>query len=324
MAPAIGGQETKTEGAQVPLDTDAAEMLAEIKARTSVLLRSPSLDGLRAAAEGLASLNRRVPVHRVESFEIRSEAGPLRLRLYAHGEVAAPTMIFLHGGGFVMGSLETHDALVRELVLRSGWNALSVDYRLAPEHRFPAALDDAYAALLWTTGLEAARRGVDARRIVVCGESAGANIAAALAIASRDRLGPTLIRQILIYPPLDHRNDTPSHRNPELQCQLTTARMSWYWQQYLGPGGDHMDPLAAPGLCDNLAGLPDAIMVTAECDPLRDEAESYAGRLIEADVNVVSRRFMGSFHGFMNLLSLRQTQQALQFVTDLLRETSPD
>jgi acetyl esterase len=307
----------------MPLDADAVELLADIQASTSVLLRQPTVGALRAAGVEVASRNVRVPIPRVESFEIGSDAGPLRLRLYAHGEEPSRTMLFLHGGGFVMGSLETHDALVRQLVLRSGWNALSVDYRLAPEHRFPAALDDAYAALLWLTGPEAERKGVDARQITVCGESAGATIAAGLAIAARNRLNAAISRQILIYPPLDHRHDTESHRNAELQCQLTSARMSWYWEQYLGPGGDRSDPLAAPALCDDLSGLPEAIVVTAEYDPLRDEAESYARRLAGAGVATISRRFTGVFHGFLNLLSLQRTQQALQFVADCLREAAP-
>jgi acetyl esterase len=305
----------------MPLDADAAELLATIKNKISVLRVESGLSALRAADAEVASWNDRDPVPRVESFEITSGSEQLRVRLYAHAEGPAPTVIFFHGGGFVAGSIETHDALVRQLVLRSGWAALSVGYRLAPEHRFPAALDDAYAALSWAAGPEARRRGVDARNLVVCGASAGANIAAALAILARDRGGPEISRQILLYPPLDHRCETQSHLNTDLQCQLTTTRVKWYWEQYLGPSGDYSDSLAAPALCADVSHLPEATVVTCEYDPLRDEAESYTRRLIAAGGSATYNRFNGVYHGFMNFPSLQRAQEALDYVSASLQQT---
>jgi acetyl esterase len=303
----------------MPLDPDATELLASIRRRTATLVSLQDLAGLRAAAAEVGSWNERVAITRVESFEIVADSRPLRLRFYAQVEGPAPTLIFFHGGGFVMGSIETHDALVRQLVLRSGWSALSVDYRLAPEHRYPAALRDGYAALEWAVGPAGNRMGVDARNLAVCGESAGANIAAALALCARDRGGPQIAQQILLYPVLDPRCQTDSHRDPELQCQLTSSRVQWYLEQYIGPNGDRSDPLAAPGLCADLSRLPKTTLVTAEYDPLRDEAEDYARRLIDAGVDVRYRRFNGTYHGFMNQLVLRRAQESLDYVTEGLR-----
>jgi acetyl esterase len=211
--------------------------------------------------------------------------------------------VFLHGGGWVLCSLDTHDQTCRALTRDAGTITVSVDYRLAPDGRFPAAAEDAYAATTWAAE-HAGELGGDPRRLAVAGDSAGGNLAAAAALMARDRGGPALAFQLLVYPVLDHRRVTPSHRENAEGFFLTGVHMRWYWEQYLGPDGDGAHPYASPGLAGDLAGLPPAHIVTAECDPLRDEGEDYARRLRDAGVPVEVVRYDGMFHGFFGMAEL--------------------
>ncbi|MEY9876434.1 acetyl esterase [Streptacidiphilus sp. MAP12-33] len=213
-----------------------------------------------------------------------------------------PLVVFLHGGGWVLTGLETHDRLCRELAARTGALVLAVDHRAAPEHRFPAAVDDATAALRWALA-EAARLGCDARRVVVAGDSSGGNLAAAAAAALRgEPQRPAGL--LLVYPVLDALLDGASAAAFATGFFHTTAHQRWYWQQYLGPDGDPLDPRASPGLAPDLSGLPPTLLVLADCDPLRDEGLRFARRVAAAGVPARVELFPGTFHGFLGCLGV--------------------
>lgn len=220
------------------------------------------------------------------------DADGVACRLY-RPRPGAPVVVHLHGGGWVLGNLDSHDAVCRLLAARSGAAVLAVDYRLAPEHPYPAALEDAETALAWLRR-EGASLEVDPRRLAVLGDSAGANLAAALAMRARDRGASPFALQALVYPCLDPRLDTVSAAT-ELGG-LTASEMRWYWHSYAASALHRAD--VAPAAAEDLAGLPAAVVLTAEHDPLRDEGEDYASRLAAAGVPVTATRWLGMVHGF--------------------------
>ncbi len=214
-----------------------------------------------------------------------------------------PTVVFFHGGGYTLCGLDSHDATARRLAVAAGAVVVSVDYRLAPEHRFPAAVDDAYAALCWAAEHCASLGGAPGA-LVTAGDSSGGGLATAVALRARDERGPVVARQVLVYPVLDAAQDTPSYRENAEGFFLTAAHMRWFWQQYLGPDGDGGHPLASPLRAADLAGLPPALLVTAGCDPLRDEGLAYANRLRTAGVDVTLSHHPRMFHGFLGFPDL--------------------
>jgi acetyl esterase len=214
----------------------------------------------------------------------------------------APLLLWLHGGGWVIGDLDTADATSRALANRSGAVVVSVDYRLAPEHKAPAALDDALVALTWAVE-NAELLGVDASRVAVGGDSAGGNLAAALCQRVRDEFGPDIDFQLLVYPVLDCTLTQPSIEENAEGYFLTKDAMAWFVGHYLGRV-DPKDPSVSPLHADSLAGLPPALVITAEFDPLRDEGEAYAAALREAGVAVDSVRYDGQIHGFVGMAAL--------------------
>lgn len=263
-------------------------------------------DGNGDAAEVRASLRasrkpaRHVPVARVENRSIPGDAGDIPVRIYYPDACdGAPLIVYLHGGGFVLCDLDSHDACCRRLTNGAGAIVVSVDYRLAPEHRFPAAVEDAWAATQWvaTHGRELSG---DTGRLVLAGDSAGANLATVVCMLARDRSGPPIAFQVLIYPVVDQRRKPKVVRDPSSRGVLTLAHQRWFTDQYLGPDGDRENVLASPILGD-LTGLPPAHVVTAEFDPLCDDGEEYAARLRAAGVPATARRYPGMFHGFFNL-----------------------
>jgi acetyl esterase len=236
----------------------------------------------------------------VAGVEDRIVAGSIPARMYwplGGGASPAPLVVFLHGGGWVLCDLDTHDIPCRNLANATGSVVVSVDYRLAPEHRFPAAIDDAYAALAWAHE-HAGELGADPARLAVAGDSAGGNLAAAVALAARDRGGPALRYQLLIYPVLDHDFDRPSYQENAVGNFLTAVHMQWYWDQYVPDVDARDNPLASPMRAPELRGLPPAYVITAECDVLRDEGNAYAARLRDAGVPVTLSCAPGMFHGF--------------------------
>jgi len=225
-------------------------------------------------------------------------------------------VLFFHGGGWVLGDLDTHDGLCRRLALASSAVVVSVAYRLAPEHPYPAAVDDAWDALGWVAD-HAGEIGGDPSLLAVAGDSSGGNVAAALALRARDRGGPTVGAQVLLYPPLDGRCDSPSYAaRADDGGTITRTQMQWFWAQYAG-GADVDDPLLSPLRAD-VAGLPPTLVVVAGFDPLRDDGRAYAGRLADAGVPVQLEEYPDTFHGFLGFDMLPEAQQALASVADWL------
>ncbi|MGD9764197.1 MAG: alpha/beta hydrolase [Candidatus Binatia bacterium] len=229
-------------------------------------------------------------------------AGDIPVRIYIpSSREPLPVLVYFHGGGWVIGSLDTHDSIAGALADDAGCVVVSVDYRLAPEHPYPAAAEDAYAAMCWAVA-HAGDLGADPRRVAVGGDSAGGNLATVTALMARDRGGPPLRFQLLIYPVTDARFDTASYRDNAAGYWLSTEDMRWYWGHYLGAGLPRAgEPYASPLRERNLAGLPAALVITAEFDPLRDEAEEYARALQEAGVPVRLSRYGGMIHGFFGM-----------------------
>jgi len=206
--------------------------------------------------------------------------------------------VFFHGGGWVIGNLETHDVVCRKLAHEGEMIVMSVDYRLAPEHRFPAAVEDAVTATKWVAA-NAKGLGIDASRLVVGGDSAGGNLAAVVSLHAREN-GPKLAGQLLVYPATDFSRKHPSHSEPETSILLTHTVVTWFMNNYLGDA-DINDWRASPARARTLADLPPAYVLTAGADPLRDEGDEYAARLKEAGVAVTYRHFPGQFHGFFTM-----------------------
>jgi acetyl esterase len=260
----------------------------------------PSLDRM-TPAEGRESSEAGIPalwgdlepVAAIEDLEIETPAASLPARLYRPAK-ARGTVLFFHGGGWVIGSLATHDGGCRLLANATPANILSVEYRKGPEHPFPAAVIDADASLDWLVA-NGARLGLDTNAIVVAGESAGATLAAVVARHARDR-DVSLAGQALIYPPTDSRMDTPSYRDNAIGFNLTRAAMRWFYDHYVN-SADRGHPDAAPLLASDLARLAPAYLVTVEFDPLRDEGRAYAARLIEAGNDVTYVERPGLLHG---------------------------
>jgi acetyl esterase len=251
-------------------------------------------------------------------------AGTVPVRVYRPAGAAAgaltPGFVYFHGGGWVIGDLETHDVLCRQLAAEGGLTVVSVDYRLAPDHKFPAAADDAWAATRWVAG-NAAQLGIDARRLAVGGDSAGGNLAAVVALLARDAGGPAIRQQTLLYPVTDLGAETRSYQDFADGYLLTRDAMRWFIAHYL-PSPDaaadwRVSPLRAP----SLAGLPPALVVTAGFDPLRDEGDAYARRLREAGVRVDHVCYGGMIHGFVPMGRLLETaNRAVSHIAASVRE----
>jgi acetyl esterase len=238
---------------------------------------------------------------RVDTIEIPGPAGPIPARVYAAGRAAAlPAVAYFHGGGWVQGDLETHHGLCARLAEGSGAMVVSLDYRLAPEHKFPAAVEDCAAAYRWlrTHGAEI---GADPSRIGVAGDSAGGNLSAVVSQLAAAAGLPVPTCQVLIYPAVDFALDTPSHREMEEGHVIPRERILWYSAQYLRSDADKADLRTSPLRAGDLRGQPPALIITAGFDPLRDEGRAYADRLREAGVDVVYHEYPGQIHAFVSL-----------------------
>ena len=240
---------------------------------------------------------------RIKDMSAEGPAGPIPLRVYVprsrRDDRAAAALVYFHGGGFALGSLESHDAVCRVLADRARCVVVAVDYRLAPEHKFPAAVDDALAAFDWLLA-HATALGLDPARIAVGGDSAGGNLAAVLCQSRRQAGAPLPVFQLLIYPATDMSRSMPSHQLFREGFFLDFSLTGWFLDQYLRSPADIDDVRASPIRADDLTGLPPALVLTAGFDPLRDEGEAYARKLRSAGVAVASRRDEGMFHGYMS------------------------
>ncbi len=260
-------------------------------------------------------------VEKIENRVVPGPGGEIPIRLYTpKGIGPLPILVYIHGGGWVMGSLDTHDDICRSLCNRSGSMVVSVGYRLAPEHKYPAAVEDCYAVLKWVAEKAAAISG-DAKRIAISGDSSGGNIAAAVALRSRDQNGPKLALQVLIYPVANYGFDTASYHRNAAGYDLTRDAMIWFWTRYL-PSPEYGDePCASPLRAKDLTGLPPALVLTAQYDPLCDDGEAYAARLHSAGVPVRVTRYLDMNHGFFNWGAVcKSADCAFQEAADTLKE----
>jgi acetyl esterase len=277
--------------AMAALNLKPVEESTPAEARESIRTRTAALGPFPDVA---AVVDHRVPV----------SGGQIIVRAYSPGGPGPhPALVYYHGGGWVIGDLYTHDGLCRSITNAARCAVLSVDYRLAPESKYPVAVEDSYAALLWIVA-NAERLGIDRRRMAVGGDSAGGNLATVMALMARDRTGPRLALQVLIYPVTDHDLDTRSYRENATGYILTREGMRWFWNHYLASEAQGREPYASPLHAASLAGLPPALVITAEYDPLCDEGEAYAARLRDAGVPVTLTRYPGMFHGFVRLTNV--------------------
>ena len=244
-----------------------------------------------------------LPVARTEERTIPGPGGQIRLRLYWPNVAApVPAIVYYHGGGHVIGSLDTHDLVARNLCAGAGAVVASVDYRMGPEHKFPAAVDDAFAALAWVHA-NAASLGADPDRLGVHGDSAGANLAAVVALLARDAGGPMLRLQSLVYPVADYTLSGASYsKYAQGYGVLTRDAMIWFRDHYLRSAADAEDWRASPLKASRLAGVAPALIITAECDVLHDDGERYAAALRQAGVAVEYREYAGMIHGFLGMV----------------------
>lgn len=245
------------------------------------------------------------PVASMEDRAIPIHNSVIRARIYTPaGTAPFPVLVYFHGGGWVIGTIETHETTCTKLANASGAIVVSVDYRLAPEHRFPTAVEDCYAATRWVAD-HASSFGGDPQRLAVAGDSAGGNLAAAVTLMARDQRGPQIVLQVLIYPVTDYYDPgTPSYRENAQGYGLSRDDMIWFWHHYLHDEHERTHPYAAPLRAPDLRRLPPALILSAEYDPLRDEAELYAQRLQEAGVATRLTRYQGTIHGFFNLTNI--------------------
>jgi acetyl esterase len=259
---------------------------------------------------------------RIEDISIPGPAGSIGARVYDSAGSPAPprpVVVYFHGGGWVQGDLETHHGLCARLAQRSGALVVSIDYRLAPEHKFPAAVEDCLAAYGWLRS-HAGELGGDPKRVGVAGDSAGGNLSAVVSQLSARAGSPVPTCQALIYPAVDFSVDTPSHREFEDGHVIPRDRVLWYMEQYLSGEADRTDPRASPLRAPDLSGQPPTLVVTAGFDPLRDEGLAYAQRLRAAGVDVIHREYPGQIHAFVSLTkAIPQGLTCTQEVGDYLR-----
>ncbi len=301
----------------MPLDPDAQGVLDLLAS-----LNAPELSDLTPEeARGLSlTPPPDVPtaVGNVTDRTIPGEAADIPVRIYApDGNATTGALVYFHGGGWVIGDLDSHDETCRKLCSNSGQTIVSVDYRLAPETRFPGAINDCFIATRWVAD-NAALLNVDPARLAVGGDSAGGNLAAACALMARDKGGPAIAFQLLIYPVTGNDFDTPSYLDNAEGYLLSRKAMQWFWDHYVPDAKGRSNPYAAP-LEGELSGLPPALVMTAEYDPLRDEGEAYAAALRAAGCEAQVTRYAGLFHGFFGMYdAIAAARTAMQQATDAL------
>lgn len=298
----LAGRPVRRDGQQLALEAQLLLRLQQVSGQSMVL------DGVqrsRRALDAAAPMVSGKPIQPIDTTELSIPAqAPVPATLYTPADIAETSglLVFYHGGGWVLGSRRSHDNAARFLASRAGVRVLSVEYRLAPEHPFPAAVEDALAAYEYAA-TNAASLGADPARIAVGGDSAGGNLAAVVAQQARGRGGPSPAFQLLLYPAMDA---TVRRRSRDVFGDgffLTDAHMTWFVDHYAPPGVDRADPKLSPLLADDLSGLPPAYIATAGFDPLRDEGEAYAAKLREAGVATALSRHSDLIHGYVNFLA---------------------
>jgi len=305
--------------AMAKLDADARQVLAELAARGRFDITTVSPLQARTYLAAGPKPDGAV-VHEVRALSVAGAEGSIPARLYRPSAAPdLPVLVWFHGGGMVLGDLSTADWVCRELCMQADAAVVSVAYRLAPEHRFPAAPEDAYAATCWVAA-HAAELGIDASRIAVGGDSAGGNLAAVTCLLARERGGVRLRSQLLVYPGTGADLSYPSVEEFADGPILTRAAMVWFDDHYHAEGDDPADMRASPALAADLGALPPAFVVSAEVDPLRDAGEHYAGLLARAGVLTALKRYNGAFHGFFTWgPQMAKTREAVADAARFLR-----
>ena len=303
------------------LDHTTRKILDDLAASGGTPLHESTPAEARQLSASLAAMAGPAPrMARADDLTVTAADGteiPIRVLVPQQG--ARGVIVFLHGGGWVIGTIDEYDTLARKLAERTSCAVVLVEYRLAPEHRYPTAVEDSYAALTWVGEHLADVAGRDDVPLIVAGDSAGGNLAAVMAQRARDRGGPPIALQVLIYPVTDADFDRPSYTDPDNQLLLTREAMIWFWDHYLPNPAHRHHADASPLRAESLAGLPPAVVLTAEHDVLRDEGEDYAERLREAGVTVDARRHAGQTHGFFTLLLLPGSERGFQHVVKAVR-----
>jgi acetyl esterase len=290
----------------VVLDPSAAAVMEAFRAANRPKLETMSAPEARETSTAGRTVTQPDPpqLASVEDISAPTADGPVPLRVYKPVTLPkngpAPVLIFYHGGGWVIGDLDSHDVVCKQIADQAGFIVVAVHYRLAPEHKFPAAAVDAIAATQWIVD-NAAKLGIDANRVFAGGDSAGGNLAAVVAIHARDNGGPTLRGQVLVYPVTDLAMTHPSHSDPDTSVLLTHSLMRWFKDHYISGKADIDDWRASPARMENLKGLPQAYVITAGADPLHDEGVEYKDRLKSAGVEVTYNEYPGQFHGFWTM-----------------------
>jgi acetyl esterase len=295
--------------------------LAELSRATPIEKMTPA-EARRVTEERIAKIPKlHEAVGRVDDRSIPGPASKIPVRIYTpEGKGPLPILLYIHGGGWTVGSLDTHDDLCRSLCHRGGCVVVSVGYRLAPETKFPGPLEDCYAALQWCAAHAADLDG-DGKRLAVAGDSAGGHLSACLALYARDNKGPPLVCQVLVYPVINHAFDTASYHQNATGYGLTRDRMIYYWNNYLRSPEDADNAHACPLRARDLRGLPPALIVTAEFDPLRDDGEAYAARLQRSGVSVECVRYLDMNHGFLQFGAVyRQSKHGLDLIAAALKK----
>ena len=301
------------------LDAATLRLLEQLAEGDGKPLHECTPEEARALGSIIAELAGPGPkMERVEERTIEGPDGEATLRILIPIENPRGVMVYYHGGGWVIGSIEESDTVARKLAERTSCAVVLVEYRLAPEHRYPTAVDDSYTALEWV-GKHLSDIAGHEVPLIVAGDSAGGNLAAVMAIRARDRNGPHIALQVLIYPVTDADFDRPSYTDPENELLLTRDAMIWFWDHYLPDCSRRTEPDASPLRAKNLSGLPPAVILTAEHDVLRDEGETYAARLREANVPADLQRYAGQMYGFFILLSLPGSELGFQQVVKAVK-----
>lgn len=284
----------------MPLDPLLEELLKEMAAADAPPMTEMAPADARAMYREMNAANTRAPMHEVTD----TDAEGVPVRIYRPGpEDNLPCLVYYHGGGWVIGDLETHDNICRNLARDAHCVVIATDYRLAPEHPFPAPLDDCYSVVRWVAA-NAGELNIDASRIALGGDSAGGNLTACVSLKIKQEGGPSVVHQLMIYPVTDAAMDTGSYEANGDGYLLTRDSMQWFFDHYLGHGANRLDPYISPLRAGDLAGLPSATIITAEFDPLRDEGEAYGEKLQAAGVDTLIQRFDGMVHAFFAMTDL--------------------
>ncbi len=303
-----------------------AQAFAEAAAKPPLLFTLGPEQGRLALEEAQAGQASTLPVD-IEDRTIEGGSGcqvALRILRPPHAQVPLPVIVYIHGAGWVFGSTRTHDRLVRELAVGAGAAVVFPKYRLSPEAKYPTAIEECYMALKWVAE-HGQEHGLDVERLAVAGDSVGGNMTAAVTLLSRERGGPGILLQLLFYPVTNAAFDTESYHQFAEGYHLRRDAMMWFWDQYTSNQGERKQITASPlrASTEQLQGLPQALVITAEADVLRDEGEAYANKLREAGVRVTAARFQGTIHDFVMLNALASsaaTRGAIALATAWLRE----